>query len=56
LKRGLRLYAILHRLQTAKKAETRTQRMEQFIQMLAKHEKLYPEAIGVVKPSEMWRV
>jgi uncharacterized protein YdeI (YjbR/CyaY-like superfamily) len=35
-------YAILHRLQTAKKAETRTTRIEQFIGMLEKHEKLYP--------------
>jgi len=35
-------YAILFRLQTAKKAETRTKRIEQFIRMLAKHEKLYP--------------
>lgn len=35
-------YAILHRIQTAKKAETRTKRIEQFIRMLEKHEKLYP--------------
>ena len=35
-------YAILFRLQTAKKAETRVRRIEQFIQMLAKQEKLYP--------------
>jgi uncharacterized protein YdeI (YjbR/CyaY-like superfamily) len=35
-------YAILHRLQTAKKAETRAKRIQQFIEMLAKNEKLYP--------------
>ena len=35
-------YAILHRIQTAKKAETRARRIEEFIEMLAKHEKLYP--------------
>ena len=35
-------YAILFRIQTAKKAETRTKRIEQFIQMLANHELLYP--------------
>lgn len=35
-------YAILFRLQTAKKAETRQKRIQQFIQMLEKHEKLHP--------------
>ncbi len=35
-------YAILFRLQTAKKAETRAKRIQQFITMLEKHEKLYP--------------
>jgi len=35
-------YAILHRLQTAKKAETRAKRIEQFIRMLEEHHKLYP--------------
>jgi len=35
-------YAILFRLQTAKKAETRTRRIEQFIRMLEKHEKIHP--------------
>jgi uncharacterized protein YdeI (YjbR/CyaY-like superfamily) len=34
-------YTILHRLQTAKKAETRAARIEKFIRMLEKHEKLY---------------
>jgi uncharacterized protein YdeI (YjbR/CyaY-like superfamily) len=35
-------YAILFRIQTAKKAETRQKRIEQFVHMLEKHEKLYP--------------
>lgn len=35
-------YAILFRLQTAKKAETRARLIQQFIQMLEKHEKLHP--------------
>jgi uncharacterized protein YdeI (YjbR/CyaY-like superfamily) len=35
-------YAILWRIQTAKKAETRARRIQQFIEMLAKGEKLYP--------------
>ena len=34
--------AILFRLQTAKKAETRARRMQQFISMLEKNETLYP--------------
>ena len=35
-------YAILFRIQTAKKVETRQKRINQFVEMLAKHEKLYP--------------
>lgn len=35
-------YAILFRIQTAKKAETRAQRIQKFIQMLEKHEKIHP--------------
>ncbi len=35
-------YAILWRVQTAKKAATRTRRIEQFVIMLAHHEKLHP--------------
>jgi uncharacterized protein YdeI (YjbR/CyaY-like superfamily) len=35
-------YAILHRVQTAKKAETRARRIERFVAMLAAGEKLYP--------------
>jgi uncharacterized protein YdeI (YjbR/CyaY-like superfamily) len=35
-------YAILFRIQTAKKAETRARRIEQFIKMLERHEKIHP--------------
>jgi uncharacterized protein YdeI (YjbR/CyaY-like superfamily) len=35
-------YAILFRLQTAKRAETRSRRITTFVEMLAKKEKLYP--------------
>ena len=35
-------YAILFRIQTAKKAETRAKRIQEFIGMLARHEKLHP--------------
>jgi uncharacterized protein YdeI (YjbR/CyaY-like superfamily) len=35
-------YAVLHRIQTAKKAETRARRIAGFVAMLARHEKLYP--------------
>ena len=35
-------YAILHRIHNAKKAETRAKRIEQFIRMLEKQEKIYP--------------
>ncbi len=35
-------YAILFRTESAKKSETRARRIEQFVAMLARHEKLYP--------------
>ncbi|MFD7708352.1 YdeI family protein [Streptomyces sp. NPDC059786] len=35
-------YAILHRIQDAKKAETRARRIEKYVAMLAKGEKLHP--------------
>jgi uncharacterized protein YdeI (YjbR/CyaY-like superfamily) len=35
-------YAVLFRIQTAKKPETRTRRIEQFVAMLARHQKLHP--------------
>ena len=38
-------YAILHRLQTVRKAETRAKRIEQFIRMLEEHKKLIPKCL-----------
>ncbi len=35
-------YAVLWRIQTAKKAETRARRIREFVAMLARHEKLHP--------------
>jgi len=35
-------YAILFRIHTARKAETRARRIQQFVQMLARNEKVYP--------------
>ena len=35
-------YAILWRIQTVKKAETRTRKIEQFIAMLERKEKIHP--------------
>jgi uncharacterized protein YdeI (YjbR/CyaY-like superfamily) len=35
-------YAILRRIQISKKPETRTARIQKFIDMLSKHQKLYP--------------
>jgi uncharacterized protein YdeI (YjbR/CyaY-like superfamily) len=35
-------YAILWRIQTAKKAETRARRIRQFVEMLERHEKVHP--------------
>ncbi|WP_433248035.1 YdeI/OmpD-associated family protein [Streptosporangium sp. CA-135522] len=35
-------YAVLYRVQDAKKAETRARRIEQYVTMLAEHRKIYP--------------
>jgi uncharacterized protein YdeI (YjbR/CyaY-like superfamily) len=35
-------YAILFRIHTAKRPETRATRIEKFVAMLAKHEKVHP--------------
>lgn len=35
-------YAILFRIQTAKKPETRAKRIQEFVRMLEQHEVLYP--------------
>ncbi|MEO8680739.1 MAG: YdeI/OmpD-associated family protein [Vicinamibacterales bacterium] len=39
---GSNRYAVLYRIQTAKKPETRQRRIDKFVQMLAKGEKLHP--------------
>jgi uncharacterized protein YdeI (YjbR/CyaY-like superfamily) len=39
---GQNRYAVLFRIQTAKKAETRARRIQQFVEMLARGEKIYP--------------
>ena len=39
---GQNRYSILHRVQTAKKPETRARRIEKFVAMLAAGDKLYP--------------
>jgi uncharacterized protein YdeI (YjbR/CyaY-like superfamily) len=36
-------FAVLHRLQSAKRADTRTRRIEQFVTMLARGETVYPQ-------------
>jgi uncharacterized protein YdeI (YjbR/CyaY-like superfamily) len=36
------VYAILYRIQTAKKAETKANRIQQYIEMLERHEKFHP--------------
>jgi uncharacterized protein YdeI (YjbR/CyaY-like superfamily) len=35
-------YAILYRIQTARRAETRARRVEQFVSMLAERRTIYP--------------
>jgi len=40
---GTNRYSILHRLQTAKKPETRAKRLEKFVQMLENRETIYPQ-------------
>jgi uncharacterized protein YdeI (YjbR/CyaY-like superfamily) len=37
-------YGILWRIQTAKKRETRAKRIQQFIELLERHETLYPQS------------
>jgi uncharacterized protein YdeI (YjbR/CyaY-like superfamily) len=39
---GINRYAILHRIQVARKPETRSARIKKFIDMLAANEKIYP--------------
>ncbi len=39
---GINRYAILHRIQEAKKTETRTKRIKQYVEMLSNKQKIYP--------------
>ncbi len=39
---GANRYAILFRIQTAKKAETRAKKIRQFVEMLERHERIHP--------------
>ena len=39
---GRNRYAVLYRIETAKRAETRSRRIEQFVAMLARGETIYP--------------
>jgi uncharacterized protein YdeI (YjbR/CyaY-like superfamily) len=39
---GANRYAILYRVQTAKKPETRTERIERFVDMCARHQTIHP--------------
>ena len=39
---GANRYAILYRLQTAKRPETRARRLQTFVEMCARHETLHP--------------
>lgn len=36
-------YAVLYRIETAKRADTRAKRIEQFVAMLAREETIYPQ-------------
>jgi uncharacterized protein YdeI (YjbR/CyaY-like superfamily) len=36
-------YALLYRLQTIKRADTRTRRVHQYVEMLARGETIYPQ-------------
>lgn len=45
-------YAILYRVQTAKKAETRAERITRFVQMCSRGETLYPQTKKKAKPAK----
>lgn len=46
-------YAILYRVQTAKRAETRARRVQQYTEMLARGETIYPQKRASEEPPEM---
>jgi uncharacterized protein YdeI (YjbR/CyaY-like superfamily) len=39
-------YAILYRISTVKRPETRAKKIAQFVQMLAEHKTIHPESAG----------
>ena len=43
-------YALLYRIATAKRADTRARRIQQFVAMLARGETIYPQR----RTSEVW--
>jgi len=40
---GANRYSMLYRIETAKRAETRSRRIEQFVEMLARGETIHPQ-------------
>ena len=42
---GANRYAILYRIETAKRDETRARRIEQFVEMLARRETIHPQKL-----------
>ncbi|MFZ1063506.1 MAG: YdeI/OmpD-associated family protein [Acidimicrobiales bacterium] len=40
---GANRYAILYRIETAKKSETRSRRIDQFVEMLSRGETIHPQ-------------
>jgi uncharacterized protein YdeI (YjbR/CyaY-like superfamily) len=44
---GQNRYAVLLRIETAKRADTRARRIEQFVSMLARGETVYPQKRGL---------
>jgi len=49
---GANRYAILYRIENAKKAETRARRIEQFVAMLARGETIHPQASRLTKKAK----
>ena len=48
-------YAVLYRIATAKRAETRAQRIEKFVAMLARGETIYPQKLASKELAASWR-
>jgi uncharacterized protein YdeI (YjbR/CyaY-like superfamily) len=50
---GRNRYAVLYRIETAKRLETRRRRIEQFVAMLARGETIYPNSVRDQKPTDL---